>query len=409
MISWNVVPLNDCSVFLVSEEIKVSKNEHGLHWQPTWTQAMTDFRGDDEERPFADVTVRMTVPASIGGSHVRVELSNRFGDEPVLIGRGAIGSGGQFGDMAFDGQRRIEIQAGESLWSDPVEIAVHHGDEVVVDLYLPEPTPYATANGFTFDRSPPGDFVGSGAFPTTNTGVRPEPDGTGWSLPAGGPFLRTVEVAGAEAKAVIVCLGGSSTAMGWPQYTAARLPADARVAVLNRGIAGNRILLDSPQQTPSWGRAGLSRFDEDVLGTHGVTHLVIAYNSNDWGLPGRITSMDEMPTLDQLIAGYRELINRAETAGVTVILATVTPLDPDLLVDPGRESLRLAVNDWIRTAGYEVADFDAAIRAETNPSRLEDKYAAPDHTHPNVNGQTRLAQEMVEALRRLKIAPTKDM
>jgi hypothetical protein len=26
-------------------------------------------------------------------------------------------------------------------------------------------------------------------------------------------------------------------------------------------------------------------------GTHGVTHLVIAYNSNDWGLPGRITSL----------------------------------------------------------------------------------------------------------------------
>ena len=104
-------------------------------------------------------------------------------------------------------------------------------------------------------------------FPATNTGAKPEPDGTGWSLPAGGPFLRTIEVAGVEAKAVVVCLGGSSTAMGWPQYTAALLPADARIAVVNRGIAGNRIRLDAPQPTPSWGRAGLSRFDEDVLGT----------------------------------------------------------------------------------------------------------------------------------------------
>ena len=59
--------------------------EKGMLWQATWTQAMTDFRGEDEEQPFADVTVRMTVPASIGGSYVRVELSNRFGDEPVLI------------------------------------------------------------------------------------------------------------------------------------------------------------------------------------------------------------------------------------------------------------------------------------------------------------------------------------
>jgi lysophospholipase L1-like esterase len=359
----------------------------------------------------------MTVPASIGGGRVRVELSNRFGDEPVRIGRGVIGAGGQCAGIAFGGQRSTEIPAGESRWSDAIELTVSHGDEVVVDLYLPEPTPYTTANGFTFDRSMPGDFAGSRnfplagpapaqagdsrEFPAANTGTRPGPDGTGWSLPPGGPFLRTIEVAGAEAKAVVVCLGGSSTAMGWPQYTAALLPADATIAVVNRGIAGNRIRLDAPQPTPSWGRSGLSRFDEDVLGTHGVTHLVIAYNSNDWGLPGRITALDEMPTLDQLIAGYRELINRAQTAGLQVILVTVTPLDPEIAADPSREGLRLAVNDWIRTAGHEYVDFDAGIRSETEPSRLEDKYAAPDHTHPNVNGEKRLAQAMVEALARL--------
>jgi len=390
-------------------EINVSKNEHGLYWQPTWTQAMTDFRGDDEEPPFADLTVRMTVPASIGGSHVRVELSNRFGDGPVLIGRGAIGSGGQFSEMTFGGERCVEIPTGELRWTDPIKLIVRHGGEVVVDLYLPEPTPYATANGFTFDRSKSGDFVGAREFPATNVGPSTEPDGTGWSLPSGGPFLRTVEVAGAEARAVIICLGGSSTVMGWPQYTAALLPADARVAVLNRGIAGNRLRLDAPHSTPSWGRAGLSRFDEDVFGTHGVTHLVIAYNSNDWGLPGRSTSLNEMPTLEQLIAGYQELIDRARAAGLTVILATVTPLAPELAIDLEREHLRLALNEWIRTAGHEFVDFDAAIRSETIPSRLDPKYAAPDDTHPNINGEKRLAQAMVEALRRLNIWPAKDM
>jgi lysophospholipase L1-like esterase len=390
-----------------------------MSWVPAWTQAMTDFRGEDDEPPFDDVTVRMTVPASIGGIRIRAELSNRFGDEPVRIGRGAIGVGGQFVGIAFGGQRSIEIPAGVSRWSDPAELTVSHGDEVVVDLYLPEPTPYTTANGFTFDRSLPGDFAGSRdlplagsassqagesrEFPATSTGTRPEPDGSGWSLPPGGPLLRTIEVAGPGAKAVVVCLGGSSTIMGWPQYTAALLPAEARIAVVNRGIAGNRIRLGAPRPTPSWGRAGLSRFDEDVLGTHGVTHLVIAYNSNDWGLPGRITSLDEMPTLDQLIAGYEELINRAQTAELTVILATVTPLGPELAAEPSREGFRLALNDWIRTAGHEFADFDAAIRSETEPSRLEDKYAAPDHTHPNVNGEKRLAQVMVEALARLQL------
>ncbi|MFG2781349.1 GDSL-type esterase/lipase family protein [Streptomyces prunicolor] len=395
------------------------ETEDAMGWAPTWTQAMTDCRGDDDEPPFDDVTVRMTVPASIGGSQVRVELSNRFADGPVRIGRCAIGVGGQFAEVSFDGKPSTEIAAGESRWSDPADLAVSHRGQIVVDVYLPDPTPYASANGFTFDRSLPGDFAGSPEFPleglapaeveasrefrATDAGTTPEPDGTGWSLPAGGPFLRTVEVAGAGAKAVVVCLGSSSTAMGWPQYTAALLPTHAKVAVVNRGIAGNRIRLDAPEQTPSWGRAGLSRFDEDVLETHGVTHLVIAYNSNDWGLPGRITPLDEMPTVAQLIDGYRELVERAKEKGLTVVLATVTPLGPEVAGEPGREDFRLAVNEWIRTSGHEFVDFDAATRSQADPSRLEDEYAAPDHTHPNVRGSKRLAQVMAEALARLQL------
>ena len=393
--------------------------QDGKRWQPAWTQAMTDFRGDDEEPPFDDVTVRMAVPASIGGSHVRAELSNRFGDESVLVGRGAITVGERSLDIAFDARCSTEIPAGESRWTDPIELTAKHGDDVVVDLYLPRRTPYATANGFTFERSTPGDFVGSREFPlhgsslegidesrelpASNAEAGSAPDGTGWSLPPGGPFLRTIEVLGVEPNAVMVCLGSSSTAMGWPQYTAGLLPAEARIAVLNRGIAGNRILFDAPPSTPSWGRAGLSRFDEDVLGTTGVTHVVIAYNSNDWGLPGRITPLGEMPSHAQLIEAYQELVDRAHAAGLQSILATITPLDPELADDPLREGFRLAMNEWIRTSGDEFVDFDAAIRSRTEPSRLDAKYAAVDHTHPNVNGEKRLARAMVEVLNRLDL------
>jgi lysophospholipase L1-like esterase len=394
-------------------------NWEGKRWQPTWTQAMTDFRGEVEERPFADVTVRMTVPASIGGRYVRAELSNRFGDEPVSIGSGAIGVGDRSLKIAFDGEYSTEIPAGESRWTDPVTLAISHGDDVVVDLYLPKPTPYTTGNGFTFQRSTQGDFVGARAFPeegrspvevdepgevrATSTGSRLEPDGAGWSLPAGGPFLRTIEVAGVEAKAVVVCLGASSTAMGWPQYAAALLPAEAGIAVVNRGIPGNRIRLDAPQPTPSWGRAGLSRFDEDVLATHSVTHVVIAYNSNDWCLPGGVAPLEEMPSVAQMVNAYQELIERAQASGLRVILATVTPLGPELAADPRPESFRRALNDWIRTSSHEFVDFDAAIRSETNPSHLEDKYAAPDRTHPNVNGEKRLAHAMVDLIKRLGV------
>ncbi|WP_374204824.1 FAD-dependent monooxygenase [Pseudonocardia sp. WMMC193] len=383
---------------------------HGLNWTPAWGQAVSDHRGENDEPDFEDVTVRMTVPAAIGGSPVRVELSNRFADRPVRIGRAAVGVGDRVVEATFNGGSTIEIPAGVSRWTDPIALTVRHGDDVVVDLHLPEATPYATAGGFRFARSRPGDFTGARHFPldesTPAAGTGPD-DGTGdtvetdWSLPAGGPFLRTVEVAGAEPRAVVVAFGGSSTAMGWPQYAAELLPEDSRITVVNRGIPGNRIQRDAPGRSPSWGPAGLTRFDDDVLGTAAATHLVIAYNSNDWGLPGRVTPIEEMPTLVQLIAGYRRLISRAEAAGLTVALATITPLAPELRDDPHREDLRRGVNEWIRSSDHPCVDFDAAIRSQTDPTRLHPDYAAPDDTHPNVSGSKRLAETMIDALARL--------
>ncbi|MEA5367375.1 GDSL-type esterase/lipase family protein [Amycolatopsis sp., V23-08] len=367
-----------------------------MRWQAAWTQAMTDFRADDEEPPFADVTVRMTVPVSIGGDRVRAELSNRFGDAPVVVGHAAIGVD-QALEVTFDGQRSTEIPAGESRWTDPVELAVGHGDHVEVDLYLPEPTPYATANGFRFQRSTtPGDVVGSRRFPAGETGLAAE--GTGWSLPSGGPFLRAVEVAGTDAGAVIVCLGASITTMGWPQLAAAMLPAEARIAVLNRGIPGNRLRHDAPPATPSWGRSGLSRFDDDVLGTSGVTHVVLAHAGNDIGLPGDHAPLGELPTAGQQIGAYRRLVDRASAAGLGVLLATITPMAPEQGAD--RERIRATVNDWIRTSGHEVADFDAAIRSTADPTRIAAEYDVGDHQHPNVTGENRLARAMAEAITR---------
>jgi lysophospholipase L1-like esterase len=374
-----------------------------VSWQATWTQAMTDFRGEDEEPPFDDVTVRLTVPASIGGSPVRAELSNRFGDEPVLIGRATIQAGGQSAGVTFGGQEATEIPPGQSRRTDPVGLTVRPGDEVGVDLYLPRPTPYVTANGFRFQRATrPGDCAGAPGFPAPRTGTGLAAEGTGWSLPSGGPFLRAVEVAGPQASAVVVCLGASITTMGWPQLTAARLPAEARVAVLNRGIPGNRLRLDAPPGHASWGRSGLSRFDEDVLGTAGVTHVVLAYASNDIGLPGEFAPLSELPSAAEQIGAYQQLIDRARAAGLGVVLATITPMPPD---QGGREPLRVAVNDWVRTSGLPFADFDQVIRSADAPSRLAAEYDAGDQAHPNVTGENRLARAMAECLTAAVLSP----
>lgn len=367
-----------------------------MRWHASWTQAMTDVRGMGD--PLADVTLRTHVTASIGGSHVRLELSNRFGDEPVLIGRVSVAVHGRSLPAPFDGQSSATVAAGTSRWSDPVELTIERGDEVEVDIYLPEPTAYSTANlvGCPLRVSQQGDHVGSRAFPEGPVPTIAMPDGG--AIPLSTPLLRGVEVAGSPVGAVVVCLGDSITAGGWPQHAAELLPADARVAVVNRGIGGNRLRLDAGPAIASWGRSGLSRFDEDVLGTAGATDVVIALGTNDLGLPGAAVPLDELPSAAEIVDAYQQLTRRALDAGLAVTIATITPFLPAEGYDEERERIRLSVNEWIRTSSSAFVDFDAAVRSGSAPEQLADEYDWGDHLHPNEAGEARLAEAMAAVI-----------
>ncbi len=60
-----------------------------------------------------------------------------------------------------------------------------------------------------------------------------------------------------------------------------KTPEGSRLAVVNAGIAGNRLLSDG------YGVSALSRFDRDALALPGVTHIVLLEGLNDVGFPRR--------------------------------------------------------------------------------------------------------------------------
>ena len=146
------------------------------------------------------------------------------------------------------------------------------------------------------------------------------PDGTAMAAPV--PFLRSIDVAADDRADTVVCLGDSITAGGWPQMAGALLAGRTNVSMVNRGIAGNRLRQDPAPEIASFGASGLTRFEDDVLGTTGARHVVIALGTNDIGLPGDAAPLDELPSAGQMIAAYQELTDRAAAAGLGVILAT---------------------------------------------------------------------------------------
>jgi lysophospholipase L1-like esterase len=200
--------------------------------------------------------------------------------------------------------------------------------------------------------------------------------------------------------------GDSSTVdadRSWPSDLIRRLQSagvGSKLAVVNEGIAGNRLLNNGPLAI--LGINALARFDRDVLSQPGVTHVVLLEGSNDLGFPGAklgdIVLADplDVRTAEEVIDAYRQLIARAHTRAVKLVGCTLTPFERAAI--PGyysemKEAARQKVNQWIRSSGAfdGVIDFDRALRDPDHPSRLAPRFASEDHLHPNDAGYQTMA------------------
>jgi lysophospholipase L1-like esterase len=181
----------------------------------------------------------------------------------------------------------------------------------------------------------------------------------------------------------------------WPDAFARRLAGSGNrsTAVINLGISGNRLLNDSP----CYGDALVTRFGRDALERPGVKAVILLIGINDINfaaMPARSGLDCDFPhasvTAADLIAGYQRVIAAARRAGVEVFGGTLTPA----ALPASRESIRLAVNEWIRSshAFDGVVDFDAALRDPAELGHLQRKYDSGDHTHPSDAGYAAMAE-----------------
>lgn len=212
------------------------------------------------------------------------------------------------------------------------------------------------------------------------------------------PFLTEVDV---DAGAPVLVVAGDSVTDGvgstsganrrWPDYLARRLQAElsnGRIGVVNRGISANRMLADTDTAMVA-GNDLLERFDRDVLATAGVSGLALLIGINDI-----VYSPASAPLpAEALIAGYRQLIERARLHGLPVLGATLPPFSGFVYYTPAREAVRQALNAWMRSAApFDLlADIDLALRDPGTPIRLRAGYDSGDHLHPNDAGYQALA------------------
>src|SRR5205814_7704338 len=108
---------------------------------------------------------------------------------------------------------------------------------------------------------------------------------------------------------------------------------------------------------PLLGDSALARFDRDVLAQPGVRYVIVLLGINDIGLPTSLAPASEAVTVNDMVAGYRQLIARAHDAGLKIFGGTLTPFENAGYYNAENEAKRLAVNHWIRSSG----EWDAVI------------------------------------------------
>jgi lysophospholipase L1-like esterase len=378
-------------------------------WIDTWSAATQPIWGPDFlagltfPRNLWNQTIRQVARVSLGGSQVRVVLSNEYGSLPMTVGVAhvALSAGGaaiQEGTdraVTFGGEMSVMIPPGATVVSDPADLEVPALGSVAVSLYFPDVTPTTTMHNDGRQTA----YIVSGNQ-VANADITPD------TTTLSRLFLTGIRVDAPDGARALVAFGDSITDgdgssadanTRWPDFLAARLQegSDVPTAVLNEGISGERVLTDR------MGVNALARFEEAVLMHPYVDTVIFMMGINDIGWPDSVLDPNAVaPSADDIIAGYKQIISRAHDHGIRVIGATLTPFNNAFGGGPlegyyneEKEAKRLAVNEWIRTSGAfdGVIDFDKVVQDPANPNKILPEFNKGDDLHPNDAGYEAMA------------------
>ena len=376
-------------------------DKHGTRVQSWAVGHITPLPASTAE--YNNQTLRAIVRTSVGGDQVRVRIANTFGTVPLVVGAAHVAASssgsaivpGTDRVLTFGGRTSVSIPAGALALSDPVNLQVEAVSDLAVSLYLPSATKAETTTLFQGASyvSSAGNFAAFVDLP----GATPLSE---W------PFVSGVSVLTSRRGAAIVAITDSATLVSqWPTALAERL--DARhvdnLGVVSTAIAGNRLLFNSAGPTgpeTHWGQSVLTRFERDVLSQAGVQTVIVWIGLNDLAGAGAFYPASELPSVDDVIVGLRQLIGRAHEYGLTILGCTISPMGGNTSLPgfdtPAHEAARVALNQWIRTSGAfdGVVDADLVLRDPSQPARLWAAYDSGDHLHPNTDGGRAVADSI---------------
>ena len=343
--------------------------------------------------------IRQITHVSIGGSQLRVQFSNLFGNGSVTIKSAhiALCRATPLVDstidtttdtaLAFSGADTVIIAQGGEVWSDPVLVTVPPlGNVTITTAFGAVPSDVTGHSG-----SRTNSYIQTGSSTVNAASMSSATSTEHWY------FISGIDVMAPAADRAIVAIGDSITDgrgvdIGknnrWTDDLSARLQAmgtTSNVGMLNQGIGATNLV--------GTGTAAQARFSRDVLGQSGVRYVIVFDGVNDIGGGASFATMKPV---------YDSMISQAHARGLLIYGATITPFGANAYYTAAHESVRQQVNTYIKSGVFDgVLDFDAAVTDGGNPPKLQSQYAtwtsadgSGDGLHPSPAGYQKMADSV---------------
>jgi lysophospholipase L1-like esterase len=369
------------------------------HWVGTWAASPYYDSANQPPASLSNGVIRQITHVSIGGSQLRVQFSNLFGNGSVTIKSAhiALCKATPLVDstidtstdtaLAFSGTDTVTIAQGKEIWSDPVSFTVPPlGNVTITTAFGTVPSQVTGHSGSRTDS-----FIQTGSSTVNAASMASATSTEHWY------FISGIDVMAPASYDATVAIGDSITdGRGvdinkndrWTDDLSARfqgMSTTSNVGMLNQGIGATNLV--------GTGTAAQARFARDVLGQDGVRYVIVFDGVNDIGGGASFASM--MPV-------YASMISQAHAKGLLIFGATITPFGANAYYTPAHEAVRQQVNTYIRSGVFDgVLDFDAAVTDGGNPPKLQSQYAtwtsadgSGDGLHPSPAGYQKMADSV---------------
>ena len=364
-------------------------------WVATWATALqvAEPHNLPPEPGLAGNSFRQIVQVSIGGSELRLNLSNLHNEAPTEIlgveiavaetmGESPAIQEGTSVSLSFGGYPGVTMAPGGIAVSDPVKFKLEDRMNLAVTIH------YGAVSPRPLTSHPGSRTTSYIALGNTQDFSAPEAETNHWYT------ISSIDVKPLRKSAAVAVMGDSitdgrgTTTNGqdrWTDNLSRSLLANSAtrdIAVLNFGLGGNCVL---------WGGLGptaRSRYVRDLFMHPGVKYVILFEGTNDLGM-----SRDGLRTAQGIQDVWSQIVKEAHAVGIKVFGATVTPVKGNGYYSEDHEAGRVALNEWIRTSGVfdGVIDFDEMVRDPDQPDRLDPAYLYEnDWLHLNADGYVRM-------------------